>query len=212
MELRSTWFGSASKPKLQRRFVQSCRWTSQFDGRESRYSLHKSLHHNSQYTLNILFLILDTAIGGVLILLNNELRPTKVTKKFKPSILAAQEDIILFAETDEEVASKIKELETTYTSYGFRPIPRLVFRGKNLQALRGIYEVRYRDTVYQLDSAVQAIDTLVKFTTVFGLEYSKICRLVWNFICSFIYDIPVAEQYEAINKLKRLLAPCAPAW
>lgn len=152
----------------------------------------------------------DSAICGVLILLNNELKPTKVTKKFKPSILAGQEDMIIFAETDDAVASKIKEFESTYTSLGFQVIPKLVFRGKNFHTLNGIYEVHYEGVVYQLDSAARAIDALVKITTVFGLQYSRISRLVWNFICSFIYEIPVAEQYDSVNTIKRLLTQCIP--
>lgn len=155
-----------------------------------------------------MFCILDTIICGVLLLLNNELRPTKVTKKFKPSILAAQEDIILFAETDEQAACKINEFETTYASYGFQPVPKLVFKGKSFKELTGSYEVRYKHINYQQDSAAGAIVIFVKIVAVFGLEVSKICRQVWNFICSIIYEIPVAEQYESINKIKRLLAEC----
>lgn len=131
-----------------------------------------------------------------------------MTKKFKPSILAGQEDVIIFADTDDAVATKIKEFESTYTSLGFQPIPKLVFRGKDFQTLSGIFEVHYEGLVYRLESAARAIDALVKITTVFGLQYSRISRLVWNFICSFIYEIPVAEQYDSINAIERLLAQC----
>lgn len=147
----------------------------------------------------------NSIISAVLILLNNVLKPTKVTRTYKPSILSAQEDIIFFAETDNQVVEKITEFNSTYASLGFSTIPKLVFRGKDITSLVGVYEVHYKGIVYKLDTAARAIDVLVKLSTIFGLEYSKICRLVWNFICSYVYDLAVPEQYESINKLKRFL-------
>lgn len=154
--------------------------------------------------------IVDSMICGVLMLLNHELLPTKVRKNFKPSVLTAQQDVVLIAETDDQVKAKLAEYETMYTSYELPIVPKLVFRGKNFRELTGPYEVHYKGVVYRLDSASRAVDVLVKFSTVFGLEYSRICRLIWIFICSFIYDLPTAEQYESINKLKRLLEPSLP--
>ncbi|XP_021711615.1 uncharacterized protein LOC5566000 [Aedes aegypti] len=152
----------------------------------------------------------DSMICGVLMLLNHELLPTKVRKNFKPSVLTAQQDVILIAETDDQVKAKLAEYETMYASYELPIVPKLVFRGKNIRELTGPYEVHYKGVVYRLDSASRAVDVLVKFSTVFGLEYSRICRLIWIFICSFIYDLPTAEHYESINKLKRLLEPSLP--
>ncbi|XP_062565876.1 uncharacterized protein LOC134228112 [Armigeres subalbatus] len=148
----------------------------------------------------------DSTISAVLILLNNVLKPTKVTKTYKPSILSAQEDIIFFAESDHQVVQKINDFNATYESLGFQSVPKLVFRGKDVTSLSGRYEVHYKSIVYTLDTAERAIDVLVKLSSVFGLEYSRICRLVWYFICSFIYNIAVPEQYECINKLKRFLS------
>lgn len=160
---------------------------------------------NIENLIVFLYYILDSIISAVLILLNNVLKPTKVTRTYKPSILSAQEDIIFFAETDNQVVEKITEFNSTYASLGFSTIPKLVFRGKDITSLVGVYEVHYKGIVYKLDTAARAIDVLVKLSTIFGLEYSKICRLVWNFICSYVYDLAVPEQYESINKLKRFL-------
>ncbi|KXJ71642.1 hypothetical protein RP20_CCG020066 [Aedes albopictus] len=154
----------------------------------------------------------DSVICGVLMLLNHELQPTKVMRNFKPSVRTAQQDVILFGVTDEQVNAKLIEREAMYALYDIPIGPVLVFRGNDFRTLTGSYEVHYEDVVYRFDSAVRAIDVLVKFSTVFGLEYSKICRRVWLFICSFIYDLPVAEQYESTNKLIRLLAPCLPEY
>ncbi|XP_065084640.1 uncharacterized protein LOC135706888 [Ochlerotatus camptorhynchus] len=147
----------------------------------------------------------NSIISAVLILLNNVLKPTKVTKTFKPSILSAQEDIIFFAETNGQAVQKINDFNSSYESLGFYTIPKLVFRGKDITSLSGGYEVHYKSIVYKLETAERAIDVLVKLSTIFGLEYSRICRLVWNFICSYVYDLVVPEQYESINNLKRFL-------
>lgn len=151
-------------------------------------------------------MILGQQICAVLLLLNNFLRPTKVTRSFKPSILFAQEEIVSFAVTDEQALEKVKELTSIHSSYGISSIARLVVRGQDIKSLTGIFEVYYEGTIYRLDTAAKAIDVLVKFNSVFGLRFSRISRLVWNFICSFIYDIPIQEQYDSINKLKRYLS------
>lgn len=141
----------------------------------------------------------------MLILLNNFLLPTKVSKTFKPTVLAAQEDVIFFASSDAEASQKVKDFNVASYKLGLKPTPKLVFKGKDLKSLTGAFEVHYQHIVYRLDSAIAAVDVLVKFNTIFGLEYSRISRLIWNFICSFIYKLPVPEEYASINSLKRFL-------
>lgn len=133
------------------------------------------------------------------------MKPTKVTRTYKPSILSAQEDIVFFAETDDQVVQKINDCNSFYESLGLSTVPKLVFRGKDITSLNGEFEVHYKALVYKLDTAERAIDVLVKLNTIFGLEYSKICRLVWNFIRSYVYGLAVPEQYDSIIKLKRFL-------
>lgn len=137
--------------------------------------------------------------------LNNFLLPTKVTKTFKPTILSAQEDVIFFAATDAEARQKIHEFNETSCKLGLKPSPKLVFKGENFKSLTGEFEVHFQQIVYRFNSAVRAVDVLIKFSTVFGLEYSKISRLVWNFVSSYMYKIPVPEEYQSIIKLKRYL-------
>ncbi|KXJ69394.1 hypothetical protein RP20_CCG027287 [Aedes albopictus] len=147
----------------------------------------------------------DSKVCAVLILLNNFLLPTKVTKTFKPTILSAQEDVIFFAATDAEAMQKIHEFNETSCKLGLKPSPKLIFKGENFKSLTGEFEVHYQQIVYRFNSAVRAVDVLIKFSTVFGLEYSKISRLVWNFVSSYMYKIPVPEEYQSIIKLKRYL-------
>lgn len=129
-----------------------------------------------------------------------------MTRAFKPSILFAQEEIISFAQTDEQAAERVRELNATCASYGISSIARLVARGENIEILTGGFEVHCDGTIYRIDSAANAIDLLVKYNSVFGLKFSRISRLVWNFICSVLYEISIPEQYEAIIELKRYLA------
>ncbi|EAT34309.1 AAEL013428-PA [Aedes aegypti] len=148
----------------------------------------------------------NSKVCAILILLNNILLPTKVTKTFKPTILSAQEDVIFFAASDAEAIQKVNEYNETVCKLGLKPSPKLVFRGESFKTLTGVFEVHYQNIVYRLDSAVRAIDVLIKFSTVFGLEHSRISRLVWNFVSSYMYKLPVPEEYGSIIKLKRYLS------
>ncbi|XP_065086695.1 uncharacterized protein LOC135708506 [Ochlerotatus camptorhynchus] len=148
---------------------------------------------------------LDVKTCAVLLLLNNVLKPTKVTRKFKPSILAAQEEIILFAASNDLATGVFTKFNEDYSKYGFQPVPKLIFIGEGIGSLEGEFQVRFQDFSYRFDSASRAIDVLVKFCGVFGLEHSRISRLVWLFISAFFYNVPVQEQYECINSLKAYL-------
>ncbi|XP_055613582.1 uncharacterized protein LOC129760027 [Uranotaenia lowii] len=147
----------------------------------------------------------NVKLCSILLLLNNIFKPTKVTREFKPTVVFAQEDIIIFASTDEEVDQKIAEREISYGKFGFPPTPKLLFRGENAWTLTGTFELHFKDIVYRIDSVAGAVDAFVKFITVFGINCSPVCRLVWNFIRSYVYEIPVAEKYECIETLRRIL-------
>lgn len=151
-------------------------------------------------------MFLDTKTCSALLLLNNVLKPTKVTRKFKPSILAAQEEIILFAASDQLAAGVFTKFNEDYSKYGFQPVPKLIFIGEGVDSLGGEFQVRFQNFSYRFNSASRAIDVLVKFCAVFGQEHSRISRLVWLFISGFFYNIPVQEQYECINNLKAYLS------
>ncbi|XP_065073514.1 uncharacterized protein LOC135697669 [Ochlerotatus camptorhynchus] len=116
---------------------------------------------------------LDVKTCAFLLLLNNVLKPTKVTRKFKPSILAAQEEIILFAASNDLAAGVLTKFNEDYSNYGFQPAPKLIFIGKGIDSLEGEFQVRFQDFSYRFDSASRAIDVLVKFCAVFGLEHSR---------------------------------------
>lgn len=142
----------------------------------------------------------------MLLLLNNILRPTKVTRTFKPTISFAQEEIIIFAETENDIRSKIETAYSMYATWNAPPIPKLVFIGKSTSTLTGSYYVVYKDLSYNAESVARAIDILVKMTLTFGLEFSRVTRLVWNFICSFIYEIPNQARYASvINLIEQLV-------
>lgn len=133
------------------------------------------------------------------------LKPTKVTRTFKPSILAAQEEVILFVPAEDSADSTLEKFNEGYCKYGFQPVPKLVFIGEGVESLGGEFQVRYQNFTYRLDSATRALDVLIKFGAVFGQEHSRITRLVWIFITSFFYNVPVQEQYECFDKLKEYL-------
>lgn len=142
----------------------------------------------------------DSQVCAVLILLNNILPPTKVSKDFKPTTLVAQEDIILFVNSQQDIRAKVDEVYSMYSEWGIAPIAKLVFVGSYAASLSGEFYVVYKDLVYQVESASRALDVLVKTTLVFGLEFSRVTRLVWNFICTYFYGVPGLAKYASVLK------------
>lgn len=140
----------------------------------------------------------DSQICAVLILLNNILPPTKISKDFKPTTLLAQEDIILFVNSQEDISAKVDEVYSMYVEWGLPPTVKLVFVGFDAASLSGQFYVVYKDLIFQVESAARALDVLVKTTLVFGLEFSRVTRLVWNFICTHYYEIPGLAKYASV--------------
>ncbi|XP_062554068.1 uncharacterized protein LOC134219364 isoform X2 [Armigeres subalbatus] len=91
----------------------------------------------------------DTDINSkhcsILMLLNNVLKPTKVTRIFKPSVLAAQEEVILFAATDDLASATLDKFIDEYTKHGFQPVPKLIAIGENLTTLEGEFQFNSTD-------------------------------------------------------------------
>ncbi|KXJ62527.1 hypothetical protein RP20_CCG026252 [Aedes albopictus] len=142
----------------------------------------------------------DSQVCAVLILLNNILPPTKISKDFKPTTLVAQEDIILFVSTAEGIRAKVDEVYAMYNEWGLPPTVKLVFVGSGAASLTGQFYVVYKDLVFEAESVARALDILVKTTLVFGLQFSRVTRLVWNFICTHFYEIPGLAKYASVLK------------
>lgn len=137
----------------------------------------------------------------MIILLNNLLPPSKVKKDFKPTVLFAQEDTFLFVDSEENVPIKVDEVNSKYEELGIPPCVRLIFVGSSAATLEGKYYVVYKELIYSLDSVARAVDVFIKTTLVFGVEFSRITRLVWNFICSYLYGVPGLAKYSQVLKL-----------
>ncbi|XP_058821061.1 uncharacterized protein LOC131683247 isoform X2 [Topomyia yanbarensis] len=143
----------------------------------------------------------DSKICSILILLNNHLRPTKITKTFKPTILVAQEDTVLFVETETEIEKKLQNTYANYANWNFTQIAKLVFVGSGAANLSGKFFVCYDDLSYQVETVERAIDVLIKFNTVFELEYSRVNRMLWNFLCRYLYKIPCQATYASVDSV-----------
>lgn len=166
-----------------------------------------SLDFKDEYSSNLVTLLekvdtsKDSQVCAVLILLNNILPPIKIAKEFKPTTTVGQEDIILFVSPEEDIRSKVNEVYSTHAEWGLAPTVRLVFVGSGAASLSGEFFIVYKDLIYKVDSATRAVDVMVKTTLVFGLEFSRVTRLVWNFICTYFYEIPGLAKYASVLKL-----------
>ncbi|XP_062549483.1 uncharacterized protein LOC134214054 [Armigeres subalbatus] len=146
----------------------------------------------------------DTDINSkhcsILLLLNNVLKPTKVTRIFKPSVLVAQEDVILFAATDDDASATLDKFMEEYTKHGFQPVPKLIAIGENVTSLDGEFQVRYKNFTYRFNTLIRAIDVLLKCSAVFGLEHSRISSSIEPNSSRTISSPALPNNLEHINR------------
>ncbi|XP_058467123.1 uncharacterized protein LOC131440050 isoform X1 [Malaya genurostris] len=150
----------------------------------------------------------DTKHCALLLLLNTVLPPTSAAFRFKPTIRLAQEDTIIFAASLSEARLKVQNIYETYIERNLPVVPKLIALGSDYKSLEGRFFVQYNDICYEFKSARRATDVLIKLSVVFGLQSSRISKLVWNFIKHFAYDIKQRESYASINNLLHYLSGC----
>lgn len=151
----------------------------------------------------------DTKICALLLLLNTVLPPISAAVRYKPTIVVAQEDTIIFVASEDQVAVKVECVNTAYRERNLPLAPKLVFLGSDICNLSGKYMVVYGDLRYELSSAARATDVLLKLTAVFNLPYAKLSKLVWHFLSNVVYGVPQRESYASINKLRYFLETTA---
>lgn len=137
--------------------------------------------------------------------LHTVLPPIAAGSRYKPTICVAQEDTVIFAET---LADAIDKVETIYSSYEERNlplVPKLIAIGTGVSHIDGPFYVYYKDICYGLSTAARATDVLLKLTSVFGLPFSRISKLMWHFVSSYAYSVHQRESYAAINRLTKFL-------
>lgn len=139
-----------------------------------------------------------------MILLNCCVQPCKTTKTFKPAILTAQQDVLLFASSIDEAKTAIRDLFKGYTDHKIPVHPKLVVIGNNYQSFTGDYYVIYNQIEYNVKTLARAVDIVVKMCNIFKLPFSKISKLVWFSLEEILYDIRAPAQYKAIESIKKV--------
>ncbi|KAL9702522.1 hypothetical protein quinque_006040 [Culex quinquefasciatus] len=147
----------------------------------------------------------DTKVYSLILILNTILPPITAGRKYKPTILGAQDDSILFAANEAEVRETVESLYAAYTAQGFPKVPKLVFLGTGPENFAGKFFVCCEPLQYEVNSAARAVDILIKLTAVFGFTFSKLSRLVWQFLSCTVYGLERKDTYSAITKVNRFL-------
>lgn len=134
------------------------------------------------------------------------MQPQKVSVNHRPTIVNGQEDTIVFATSHDDAEKKLKALHLRYEELQIPSTPKLVVFGTDFRNQSGVYRVYYRNIYYTVSSIARAVDVLVKFTSVLGLNPSKVSYLVWLFIFHFVYGINRLEKYSSVTKLENYLS------
>lgn len=119
---------------------------------------------------------------------------SKIRKKF--SILDSQESFALIAATSEELEAKLKLLKLQCKSIQ----PRILIIGE-ISNIKSIF-VYVDDIQYPFLTFVNALDVLFKIFYLFNLQYPSESDVFYNFIQSFLYDLPTAKKYPKVSTIK----------
>lgn len=111
----------------------------------------------------------------------------------------------MFAANEAEVRETVESLYAAYTAQGFPKVPKLVFLGTGPENFAGKFFVCCEPLQYEVNSAARAVDILIKLTAVFGFPFSKLSRLVWQFLSCTVYGLERKDTYSAITKVNRFL-------
>lgn len=122
-------------------------------------------------------------------------------------MIDGQEDIILFASSENDAVVQLDIAYKRYQDWGLQRSPKLVFFGQP-QNLTGNFSVYFDDLKYNFPNARRAVDVVIKLSGVLGLKYPKPCKLVWMFISRYIYQQNIKERYVSIDKLETYLNAC----
>lgn len=134
------------------------------------------------------------------------LPPIAAASRYKPTICVAQEDTIIFADTLANAKRKVEAIYACYEERNLPIVPKLMAIGTGVSHIDGPFYVYFNDICYELNTAARATDVLLKLTSVLGLPFSKVSKLVWHFVSSYVYSIQQRETYAAIERLTKFLA------
>ncbi|XP_062550191.1 uncharacterized protein LOC134214933 isoform X2 [Armigeres subalbatus] len=163
-----------------------------------------------QYSLSVLEHMIradtseDTQICCFMVLLNCCVQPCKTTKTFKPAILTAQQDILLFAPNIDEARVVIQDLFEAYHDHKIPPYPKIVIIGRDFQSFSNNFHVVYYQVEYHVNSLARAVDIVIKMCNIFQIPFSKITKLVWYSIQEILYDIRSPAQYKDVENIKKI--------
>ncbi|XP_062556663.1 uncharacterized protein LOC134221486 [Armigeres subalbatus] len=147
----------------------------------------------------------DILVCCTLMLLNCCVKPCKINKNVRPTILSAQEDTLLFAENLESGVDLIRKLIETYAAQGVAAHPKILAIGSSYRKLTGEFYVIFNRVQYKVDSAARAVDIMIKMCNVMNQPFSKVTKLVWYTVEEVLYDIRAPAQYKEIESIKKLL-------
>lgn len=137
-------------------------------------------------------------------LLNVVIQPPRINKTLKPSILDAQNDMIVHLVSLDDFKQKEDELKELATKEGLKLLPKIFVVGESISNLTEFY-VYLNGILYKMKSVLSAADLIIKISLLFKLEFSAKSRYVWMFLQEYFYEIPLPEKIpKIINVLSKL--------
>ncbi|XP_058821508.1 uncharacterized protein LOC131683496 isoform X3 [Topomyia yanbarensis] len=147
----------------------------------------------------------DALVCCTLILLNCCVRPCKINKNVRPTILTAQEDILLFTDNVESGVESIRVLFESYVAQNVTPHPKVIAIGSSYRNLTGEFYVIFDRIQYKTNSAARAVDIIIKMCNVMKQPFSKVSKLVWYTLEEVLYNIRAPAQYKDVETIKKLI-------
>lgn len=164
---------------------------------EIRLLEHQPINSGKQKThfnLNLIIICLlftDAKKIAILNALSAILKPTGFcfnknnNKKWKYSIYDSQRAFIRKIETANDWALQIKNIKDTYAAHNTTLQPFI------LNINNSKFCCVYENIIYTFDDILQALAVSFKLHFVFNLQYQIECKLIWELIQIYFFDIPI---------------------
>ncbi|XP_070527507.1 uncharacterized protein [Cardiocondyla obscurior] len=144
----------------------------------------QSLNLNSKTVLQIWILIALLAPKSVKIVIKTGDR----RRAWKPTISESRDGILVHCKIPGDIEQMCSQKQTKMSEMNLTMQPFIIVVGPEITSIEKIY-VRLDKTMYEMPSALKAVDVLFKIFLTFNACYPKECENFWYLIQWCVYEI-----------------------
>lgn len=133
-------------------------------------------------------------------LLHAVILPPRLSKHHKPTISDAQHDMIIHIANINDLQQKLDEITSAAYKEKSSIQAKVIAVGDTPENLTEFY-IFLDGFKYKVPTLLAAIDSSVKCSYVFNLEYSPKSKYVWIFLQDYVYELPTKDKIPKIQNI-----------